>query len=61
MGIAGVDEKKIWQQYSEMNAVKNNKIFIVDPYLICSPTPENFIAALEMVIGFLHPQEVING
>ncbi len=55
MGIATEQEKKTWQTYSTLNAVKNNRIYIVDSYSYCSPTPPGFVEALKELVGLLHP------
>ena len=53
MGIPGEAEKKNWQQYTTMNAVKNSKIFFLDAYKSCSPTPVTFVETLEEVARLL--------
>lgn len=55
MGIAGEREKKTWQTYSSINAVKHNRIYIVDSYKYCSPTPKGFVEALKELVVQLHP------
>ncbi|MDD5745874.1 MAG: ABC transporter substrate-binding protein [Candidatus Omnitrophica bacterium] len=57
MGVAGDDEKRQWQKYPRMSAVRGGRIYCVDPYVLCDPTPDNFVAALECLIGFFHPQD----
>lgn len=57
MGIIGEEEKIIWQKYRTINAVKNNRIYIIDSYKVCSPTPESFTDALEEIGEFIHPKE----
>jgi len=57
MGIVGEEEKKTWQKFKILNAVKNNRIFIVDSYIICSPTPVSFAEALQEIINILHPSK----
>ena len=54
MGIVGEKEKTIWQQHEMLNAVKNNRIYIVDSYIVCSPTPVSFVDSLKKIVGFLH-------
>lgn len=54
MGMMGESEKKIWQKYKFLNATKNNRIYIIDSYKVCSPTPVSFVEALEEIIGFLY-------
>ncbi len=56
MGISGEQEKENWQRYSNLKAVKNNRIFIMDSYKLCSPTPVSFVETLEEVITILHPE-----
>jgi len=54
MGIMGENEKKLWQRYKPINAVKNNKIYIIDSYKLCSPTPVSFVQTLKELVGILH-------
>jgi len=55
MGIVGEKEKKIWQKYTTVSAVRDNRIHIVDSYRFCSPTPVTFAEALEEMAEILHP------
>ncbi|MCP4650511.1 MAG: ABC transporter substrate-binding protein [PVC group bacterium] len=57
MGIVGEDEKEVWQRYETISAVKKNKIFIMDSDMVCSPTPNNFINALDKLVKFMYGQE----
>lgn len=57
MGVVGEQEKKIWQKYETLRAVKNNRIHIVDSYKICSPTPVSFVEALQEIVNILHPSK----
>jgi iron complex transport system substrate-binding protein len=57
MGIAGEREKEIWRTFETLNAVKNNRIYIVDDYNFCSPTPLSFVEALEEMIEILHSED----
>ena len=54
MGIVGDNEKKIWKKYKTINAVKNNRIYIVDSYKLCSPTPVSFAETLKEIVEVLH-------
>ena len=56
MGIAGEKEREVWRTYRAINAVKNNRIHVVDSDKICSPTPVSFIETLEELITILHPE-----
>ena len=53
MGISGEDELKTWHKYKMINAVKHNRIHIVDPDSICSPTPVSFAEYLEEIIRII--------
>ncbi|HVN96348.1 MAG TPA: helical backbone metal receptor [Syntrophorhabdaceae bacterium] len=55
MGITAENEKRTWQRFSKMAAVRNNRIFILDPYETCSPTPVTFVDALETIVEAVHP------
>jgi len=55
MGIRGREEKEIWQRYENINAVKNKRIYILDSYKICSPTPVSFLETLKEMVKILHP------
>lgn len=60
MGIVGEEEKQVWQKFKALSAVKNNRIYIVDSYKMCSPTPVTFVETLEEISGILHPEETKN-
>ena len=45
-----------WKKYPELEAVKNNRIFMADTHKTCSPTPVNFVEALEAFCTFIHPE-----
>ncbi len=54
MGIEGMKEKEIWQRYKTLEAVKNNRIYIIDSNLFCSPTPISFVETLGIIERILH-------
>jgi len=54
MGIVGEEEKKTWQKYNTLDATRNKRIYVMDSYKICSPTPVSFVEALEEIIEFVH-------
>lgn len=53
-GLAG-QEKRRWLSFSNMKAAKSKRIHIVDPDLICSPSPRTFVEALTQIIELIHP------
>ncbi len=55
MDAATEVEKKAWQKFQVLKAVRHDRIFIMDPYRICSPTPRTFVDALEEMVKVLHP------
>jgi iron complex transport system substrate-binding protein len=54
MGLVGEEEKKMWQKFKTLNAVKNNRINIIDSYTLCSPTPVSFTETLEEMVKIIH-------
>ncbi|MCX5886555.1 MAG: ABC transporter substrate-binding protein [Proteobacteria bacterium] len=56
MGINGGEERKIWKGYETMNAARNDRIYSMDPYKLCSPTPVSFVETLEEMVTILHPR-----
>jgi iron complex transport system substrate-binding protein len=57
MGISGENERKLWKRFTTIEAVKNNKVYIVDPDRLCSPTPVSFAGYLAEIVTLLHPKE----
>lgn len=54
MGIVGEEEKKVWESFDKLNAVKNNKIFIIDSDLACTPTPPTFLQTMRLISEYLN-------
>lgn len=48
-------EKDIWMGYDSLKAARNNRIYILDPELVCSPTPVGFVDALREIVMLIHP------
>jgi len=44
---------EFWKQFKNIEAVKKNKIFKVDDYMFCSPTPESFLKSVQMLMEML--------
>lgn len=55
MGIVGEQEKKIWEKYDVIKAVRSKRVHILDSHKLCSPTPVSFADTLEEVVRILHP------
>lgn len=56
MGMISENEKKEWQSFKALNAVKLNQIHIVDTDELTSPTPLSFVDTLEEMVQILHPE-----
>ena len=54
MGMVGLEEKKRWESYKNLKAVKNKKIFFIDQEKTCSPTPDLFVEALNEIIDDIY-------
>jgi len=54
MGIIAEKEKKLWEKYKTIEAVRKNRIYIMDAYKLCSPTPVSFIETLNEMTNLLH-------
>jgi iron complex transport system substrate-binding protein len=57
MGISGENERKAWKRFATIEAVKNNRVYVVDPDRLCSPTPVSFAGYLAEIVSLLHPKE----
>ncbi|MFH0845100.1 MAG: helical backbone metal receptor [Pseudomonadota bacterium] len=55
-GVAGAKEKEIWMKLESINAVKRNRIYIVDPDDVCSPSPATFVETLKKITKLIHPE-----
>ena len=53
MGGFGEEEQQVWKAYDGMTAVKSDKVFLIASETSCSPTPANFVSALEDVYRFV--------
>jgi len=53
-GIAGAERQR-WLRYPALAATKNKRVYVIDPDLVCSPTPVSFAKALALVAELLHP------
>ena len=56
MGDVTKEEKKFWRGFSDLSAVKSKRIYTVEPYLVCSPTPLKLAEGIRVVAGLLHPE-----
>lgn len=56
MGIALEKEKEVWQKFKDLNAVRDNRIYVIDSRKVCSPTPVTFVETLNEITSLLHPE-----
>jgi iron complex transport system substrate-binding protein len=57
MGIVGEREKEVWLRYETIGAVKNRRIFAIDSYRVCSPTPVSFVQIVKELARLFHDQQ----
>lgn len=55
MGIAGEEEKRTWEAFKDLTAVRNKRIYVVDSYKFCSTTPATVVEALKDITAIMHP------
>jgi len=56
MGIAGEREKRQWETYKVVEAVKRKRIYFIDSEKVCNATPLSFIEALKEIVKLIHPE-----
>ncbi|MCS7150877.1 MAG: helical backbone metal receptor [Endomicrobia bacterium] len=49
MGINETEVRNFFRQFEELNAVKNNRIFVLPADILCQPNIENFFLSVEKV------------
>lgn len=49
MGIVGEEEKKTWQLYPHLKAVKNNKVFFIESDMASTPNPPDFLNTMKAI------------
>lgn len=54
-GIAA-EEKRNWQQMHVLKAVQTGQVHVVEPSLVCSPSPATFVRTLRLIAGLIHPE-----
>ncbi len=56
MGLKGKEMINIWKRFKEMEAVKKNRIYVLNSNLYCSPTPISFVEGVENLWLLLHKE-----
>jgi iron complex transport system substrate-binding protein len=54
-GGKGAEERRKWLRFTPVAAVRNSQVFVVDPDIICSPSPMTFVKGLEQIAALIHP------
>jgi len=54
-GVA-IREKEKWSSFGSIKAVRNNRVYLIDPDLVCSPSPITFSSTLDRIAGLMHPE-----
>ena len=54
-GLAG-EQKRNWQRVPVINAVRNDRVHVLDPDLVCSPSPLTFAHTLTLIAELIHPE-----
>ncbi len=55
-GVASMEKKK-WYSFADLRAVQKDRVHVVNPDLVCSPSPKSFVKALEMLAALIHPDK----
>lgn len=50
MGMLGAEEKKQWENFSNLAAARNKKVIIIDSDKACTPTPVTFAESLDIIV-----------
>ena len=58
---SGSEEAEYWSRFKDMAAVKNNAVFVVDPYKVSQPTPLKFLEGLKEIVSLVHPEVIHKG
>lgn len=57
-GVAAEELKK-WQKITPVAAVKQQRLYIINPDLACSPSPATFVSTLEIFARAFHPEMAV--
>jgi iron complex transport system substrate-binding protein len=52
----GAEEKNRWLRFPTINAAQNGQVYLLDPDLVCSPSPLTFAETLLTVARLIHPE-----
>lgn len=52
-------ERKNWQHISVLQAMQKERIHVIDPGLVCSPSPITFAKTLQIMVRLIHPEIIV--
>ncbi len=52
----GANQKKIWLTFPTLQAQIHAQVYVIDPDLVCSPSPLTFAHTLVTIAGLIHPE-----
>jgi iron complex transport system substrate-binding protein len=58
-GYTDLELRSLWQEWPQIPAVRNDRLYVVDADLFDRPTPR-LIDALEALVGLLHPEQDVS-
>ncbi len=53
---AGRLEREKWLAFKNIKAVEKGRIHVLDPEILCSPTPVTFVKGLKQIVTLVHPE-----
>jgi iron complex transport system substrate-binding protein len=55
LGGVGTEQQQMWHSYSSMKAIRSGRVHVVDPDVVCSPSPTTFADTLVTIAALIHP------
>lgn len=55
----GAEQKNHWMGFAAIEAVRAGRVHVMDPDLVCSPSPVTFANTLAAIARLIHPEAVI--
>lgn len=55
----GAEQKNHWMSFAAIEAVRAGRVHVMDPDLVCSPSPATFANTLAAIARLIHPEAVI--
>jgi iron complex transport system substrate-binding protein len=56
----GADQKQHWLSFTSIEAARNNRVYVMDPDAVCSPSPLSFADTLRIIARLIHPEASIS-